>query len=174
MVRMSHAVLMSQLLVLPQYFGRDSGNLNIHHNKTSRSPIPSTRACEEHSCTEGDAVQENDTADYLNFLSSEFMARFSAAITSRRRESELKRTFEETLKRRLQKQARSDEFFQIYRCNGTSRFNTSLHRIASFVTYGRHLACQSISVLDHMFSISAGKENHALIDRMYNISRLYG
>lgn len=62
---------------------------------------------------------KKDVTDYLNFLSSEFMMRLgSGGVTHARRQSLWKRNFEDALERRNQKQARSDEFFEIYRRAG--------------------------------------------------------
>lgn len=56
-----------------------------------------------------------DTPDYLNIMTSEFMDRLFSEGKSRRRASQREREFEEALERQKQKQARSDEFFDIYR-----------------------------------------------------------
>lgn len=66
--------------------------------------------------SEGEADRKKDAADYLDFLSSEFMTRLgSGGRSDARRQSQWKRSFEDALERRKQKQARSDEFFEIYR-----------------------------------------------------------
>lgn len=64
-----------------------------------------------------EAEKKRNAADYLDFLSSEFMTRLNSAgdAHAQRRQSQWKRSFEHALDRRKQKQARSDEFFEIYR-----------------------------------------------------------
>jgi len=63
------------------------------------------RNSDEHQPSDGEAA-----------LSSEFMTRLnSAGDAQSRRKSQWKRSFEGALDRRKQKQARSDEFFEIYR-----------------------------------------------------------
>ncbi|CAM9479455.1 unnamed protein product, partial [Ectocarpus sp. 13 AM-2016] len=60
--------------------------------------------------------QKKDTADFLDFLASEFMTRLDSGRNAHaRRQSTWKRSFEVALDRWQQKQARSDEFFEIYR-----------------------------------------------------------
>lgn len=71
----------------------------------------------ENQLSDGEAEKKRDAADYLDFLSSEFMARLNSAgdAHAQRRQSRWKRDFEHALDKRKRKQARSDEFFEIYR-----------------------------------------------------------
>ena len=80
-------------------------------------PFPSGGSGAEHELSDGEAERKRDAADYLDFLSSEFMARLNSAgdAHEQRRQSQWKRDFENALDKRKQKQARSDEFFEIYR-----------------------------------------------------------
>ncbi|CAM9285636.1 unnamed protein product [Ectocarpus sp. 4 AP-2014] len=60
--------------------------------------------------------QKKDVANFLDFLASEFMTRLDSGRNAHaRRQSKWKRSFEVALERWQQKQARSDEFFEIYR-----------------------------------------------------------
>ncbi|CAM9856836.1 unnamed protein product, partial [Ectocarpus fasciculatus] len=60
--------------------------------------------------------QKKDAANFLDFLASEFMTRLdSGGNAHARRQSKWKRSFEVALGRWKKKQARSDEFFEIYR-----------------------------------------------------------
>lgn len=78
-------------------------------------PSRATEGSENKSDDDETDEKKQDTADYLDFLSSAFMERLSSSEASKRREWQWKRSFEETLERRRQKQARTDEFFEIYR-----------------------------------------------------------
>lgn len=80
-------------------------------------PLPRCGNGGEHQLSDGEAEKKRDAADYLDFLSSEFMTRLNSGrdAHAQRRQSQWKRSFEHALDRRKQKQARSDEFFEIYR-----------------------------------------------------------
>lgn len=88
-------------------------------------PLPSGGSGVERQLSDGEAEKKRDAADYLDFLSSEFMTHLNSAgdAHEQRRQSQWKRDFENALNKRKRKQARSDEFFEIYRL-AWLRFNT--------------------------------------------------
>eukprot|EP00752_Nemacystus_decipiens_P012656 g11210.t1 len=92
----------------------DSANTSDLAPQTDRG---SGNGVENRQLSDGEAEKRKDAADYLDFLSSEFMARLHSAgdAHERRRRSQWKRDFEYALDKRKRKQARSDEFFEIYR-----------------------------------------------------------
>ncbi|CAM9304727.1 unnamed protein product, partial [Scytosiphon promiscuus] len=71
----------------------------------------------EHHASDAEKGQLKDAADYLDFLSSEFMVRLDSGGggPELRRQSRWKRSFEQALEKRRRKQEKSDEFFEIYR-----------------------------------------------------------
>eukprot|EP00903_Cladosiphon_okamuranus_P018800 g17294.t1 len=88
----------------------------LHDSDLSPGPGKGCGSGVERHLSDGETEQKRDTADYLDFLSSEFMTRLNpAGHAHEQRRSQWKRDFEIALDKRRRKQARSDEFFEIYR-----------------------------------------------------------